>query len=67
MCGIAGYFGIPNSKPRTSNITNCIKLMKNRGPDFQDFYKKDFKNNSLLLINSRLNFNRFPESFTSSY
>ena len=54
MCGIAGYFGIQHSKPNTSNIINCIKLMKNRGPDFQDFYKKDLKKNSLLLINSRL-------------
>ena len=41
MCGIAGYIGTKNFYPIKSKIKSCIKLMKLRGPDFQDF--KEFE------------------------
>ena len=52
MCGIAGYIG---ENPIAENlILKTIKVMKNRGPDFQNF--ESFKNNNshVVLIHSRL-------------
>jgi asparagine synthase (glutamine-hydrolysing) len=53
MCGISGFFG----KERISKdiINSSLNLMKNRGPDFQD-YKEIKVNNSINLyfLHSRL-------------
>ena len=52
MCGIAGYIG---ENPIAENlIFNTIEVLKNRGPDFQNF--KSFRNNNshVVLIHSRL-------------
>ena len=41
MCGIAGAFGTNNIKK--FNILQTLDLMKNRGPDFSDYYENKFK------------------------
>ena len=38
MCGIAGYFGA--EKISKSEIEKTLNLMKNRGPDFSNYYQK---------------------------
>ena len=52
MCGIAGYIG--KRKIDETQVSSTIELMKNRGPDHQDYIT--FKNNGLniLLLSSRL-------------
>jgi asparagine synthase (glutamine-hydrolysing) len=54
MCGIAAYFGNYKTSPNNLQITKCINLMKNRGPDHQDYYTKLVNDQKLVLINSRL-------------
>ena len=53
MCGIAGYIG-----PRSINIEavdGCMDLMRRRGPDAANFYRKTTsRGDNVLLINSRL-------------
>ena len=51
MCGIAGYFG--RKKIFNSTIKSCLRLMKNRGPDSQNFYKSE-KEKNVYLLHSRL-------------
>ena len=51
MCGIAGYFG--RKKIFNSTIKSCLRLMKNRGPDSQNFYKLE-KEKNVYLLHSRL-------------
>ncbi len=51
MCGIAGYFG--RKKILNSTIKSCLRLMKNRGPDSQNFYKLE-KEKNVYLLHSRL-------------
>lgn len=53
MCGIAGYFG--KTPPTDSMISGTLKLMKNRGPDHQDFaIFKGGENHHIFLLHSRL-------------
>mgnify|MGYP005994373019 FL=1 len=53
MCGISGFIG--NKNIRESNIKSTLKLMKNRGPDKQDYYHTELnKKNKLYLLHSRL-------------
>ena len=53
MCGISGFIG--NKNIRESNIKSPLKLMKNRGPDKQDYYHTELnKKNKLYLLHSRL-------------
>lgn len=52
MCGIAGYIG--TEKIDESNILRTLKLMKNRGPDNQDYILIKDGNNYIYLLNSRL-------------
>ena len=52
MCGIAGYLGENQINPEFVNRT--LKLMKNRGPNFQDFKLSKFYEKNLLLLHSRL-------------
>ena len=54
MCGIAGYFGPKKNEPSNIQIKNCINLMKRRGPDYQHYSKKSFKEISSIMIHSRL-------------
>lgn len=53
MCGIAGYLGKRNfSKKKISNI---LKIMKSRGPNFQDYFRyKNKKGSNINLFSSRL-------------
>ncbi len=66
MCGIAGYFG--SDKINQTKLKSCLKLMKNRGPDSQNIYKNENKNN-LYLLHSRLSIidlnNRSNQPFSS--
>ena len=52
MCGVAGYFGKKTLSKATLNAT--LKLMLNRGPDFQDYITKKIKDNNLYFLHSRL-------------
>jgi asparagine synthase (glutamine-hydrolysing) len=52
MCGIAGSFGTKLVKK--SDIIQTLDLMKNRGPDFSDYYENKFKSNQVYLLHSRL-------------
>jgi asparagine synthase (glutamine-hydrolysing) len=54
MCGIAGYIGTKNFYPIKSKIKSCIKLMKLRGPDFQDFKEFELSQYRVLFCASRL-------------
>lgn len=54
MCGIAGYFGPKNKVPSNSNILNCLKQMKRRGPDSQNYKIKRYNKKTLILLHSRL-------------
>tara|TARA_B100001121_G_C18127895_1_gene362018 strand:- start:205 stop:429 length:225 start_codon:yes stop_codon:yes gene_type:complete len=52
MFGIAGYIGeVRITKPIVKRI---LDLMKNRGPDFKNFYKTVVKDKNILLLHSRL-------------
>ena len=53
MCGIAGFFG--NRKIDNNIINETLVSMKNRGPDFSNFYKQEYINGlSIYLLHSRL-------------
>ena len=52
MCGISGYIGKKNISKNL--INNTINLMKNRGPDYQNYYAKNFEDTKVILIHSRL-------------
>ena len=53
MCGIAGYVGALNIPE--DRVSQCLSLMKRRGPDFSDFYRHDYgPNRKVLLLHSRL-------------
>jgi len=52
MCGIAGFFG--NKIINKVDIALTLDLMKNRGPDFSDYYENKFKKNYVCLLHSRL-------------
>ena len=54
MCGIAGYVGVEKYYPTKSKIRSCIKLMKLRGPDFQDFKETKLGKYKTLFCSSRL-------------
>ena len=53
MCGIAGYWGLKEHSKET--IKETLEIMKNRGPDNQNFniFKTRDKKN-LYLLHSRL-------------
>ncbi len=66
MCGIAGYYG--SKKIERYRIHNCLKTMKNRGPDSNGTKYFDYKNKSVGLLHSRLKiidlFDRSNQPFT---
>ena len=48
MCGIAGYLGeVRITKPI---VKRTLDLMKNRGPDFKNFYKTVVKDKIFCYI-----------------
>lgn len=52
MCGISGYYGV---KPVADQVLkNTLSVMKNRGPDYSHFVKKNNQNKNLYLLHSRL-------------
>lgn len=53
MCGIAGYIGFNEISKKT--VLNTLELMKNRGPDSQNFKKYQHNNFNVYLLHSRLN------------
>lgn len=53
MCGIAGYFG--KRKILRPEIFSTLKTMKNRGPDFSNFYQNQINDYlSVTLLHTRL-------------
>ena len=53
MCGISGFIGNKNITKKNINLT--LNLMKNRGPDKQDyFHRKIDKKRQIYLLHSRL-------------
>lgn len=52
MCGIAGYIG--DQKIDSSVVTKTLTLMKNRGPDYKNFYQTEINKAQFLLLHSRL-------------
>ena len=51
MCGIAGYIG--SSKISNQSIKKTLLLMKNRGPDFQNYVEINEKK-KIYFLHSRL-------------
>ncbi|MGE5417648.1 MAG: asparagine synthase (glutamine-hydrolyzing) [Acidobacteriota bacterium] len=52
MCGIAGFIGKKILDEET--IAQTLNLMKNRGPDNQDYYFNGVGSNQVYLLHSRL-------------
>jgi len=52
MCGIAGYIGKKTIGKSAIDTTLC--LMKNRGPDFQDWRSFGVNDTNVYLLHSRL-------------
>lgn len=52
MCGIAGYFG--NEERNSSQLTNTLNILKNRGPNHSGHKNYKLKNKSLDLLHTRL-------------
>ena len=54
MCGIAGYIGLEKFYPRQSKVKSCLRLMKLRGPDYQNSKELFIKKIKALFCASRL-------------
>ncbi len=52
MCGIAGYFG--NSDISKFKIKKTLEIMKNRGPDSQNYNEIISKKKKVIFLHSRL-------------
>ena len=52
MCGISGYIGKLSLGPHI--ITKTLQIMKNRGPDNQDFFFHQDNSDFVYLLSSRL-------------
>ena len=53
MCGIAGYFG--KHLISKANINRTLQKMRQRGPDFSNYFSKSYPNNLFIyLLHSRL-------------
>ena len=48
MCGIAGYIG--KKKIKKAIIDETLSLMKNRGPDFSNYYQESNQNSSVTFL-----------------
>ena len=38
MCGIAGYIGSKKKLPKKVSIKNCLRSLKQRGPDSSGYF-----------------------------
>jgi len=54
MCGIAGYYGKSRNTPSEKKISNCLKLMYNRGPDDKGQQKIVVGDRTIVMLHSRL-------------
>lgn len=54
MCGISGYISKANFIA-DNGIERTLELMKRRGPDSKNFFKKSYNSKQLALLHSRLN------------
>ncbi len=54
MCGISGYIS-ERQLIKKDSLIDTIKLMKLRGPDFNNYITKDYKSKKLALLHTRLN------------
>jgi len=54
MCGISGYISKTNLIA-DNGIERTLELMKRRGPDSKNFFKKSYNSKQLALLHSRLN------------
>ncbi len=52
MCGISGYYGVRLVADHL--LKNTLSVMKNRGPDYSHFVKKNNQDKNLYLLHSRL-------------
>tara|TARA_B100001057_G_scaffold261181_1_gene261394 strand:+ start:12717 stop:14543 length:1827 start_codon:yes stop_codon:yes gene_type:complete len=52
MCGIAGYIG--KEKISLKSIKSVMRTMINRGPDYQDYFHKQYENLNIYMVHSRL-------------
>ena len=52
MCGISGYLGQSNLSQNI--LKKTLKLMRFRGPDFQNYNTYNIKKNFLHFLHSRL-------------
>jgi len=52
MCGISGYYGARLVADHL--LKNTLSVMKNRGPDYSHFVKKNNQDKNLYLLHSRL-------------
>jgi len=66
MCGISGYISKANLIAN-NGVVRTLQLMKRRGPNSQNFYKKSHNSKQLALLHTRLNIinlnNRANQSF----
>ena len=54
MCGISGYISKTNLIA-DNGITLTLEMMKRRGPDSKNFFKKSYDSKQIALLHSRLN------------
>ncbi len=54
MCGISGFIGSKDFLPSKKKLCACLGLMKERGPDYQDYKKANFFKHKIVLLFSRL-------------
>jgi asparagine synthase (glutamine-hydrolysing) len=52
MCGILGYIG--SNKLNKNIISNSLEIMKNRGPDNQNYAHLNLSNKNIYFFHSRL-------------
>ncbi len=52
MCGISGFISSEHNLEK--NVTNTLKLMSSRGPDYQNCIKFNVKKKQINLLHSRL-------------
>lgn len=54
MCGISGFIGKKDFLPSKKVINSCLKLMKERGPDYQSYKEDNFFDYKIVFLFSRL-------------
>ena len=54
MCGISGYISKTNLIA-DNGVERTLEIMKRRGPDSKNFFKKPYDSKQVALLHSRLN------------